>query len=312
MVYVVGDEDESPAALKQRQQEQARRATEGKGKARESDAAEDTYPLYIIVSEIFELFASFAKCPEIQQYHGSYEHYSSARHIKGPHTGKPEILLPESKDSKTPSSSSFKTQSGTLIATDEEKLVLSSLPDPSAHSLAEIRELIGSSGSWEAALEQLQEQDLPPKEPDLPSAASSPLSSTPSSPLHKPRDIPASPGLKTKEVRPGTPKRSLSESLNAASLGSTPPTKRHSSRLATIAASEELRQPSESEPSTPPAQSDESELSEFEDEEEEDPLTKPEKKVEARYSLRSSKPRSPVVSGREKRAARQQEKHQKR
>ena len=50
MVYVVGDEDESPAALKQRQQEQARRAQEGKGKAKETDAQDDRYPLYIIVS----------------------------------------------------------------------------------------------------------------------------------------------------------------------------------------------------------------------------------------------------------------------
>lgn len=55
MVYVVGDEDESPAALKQRQQEQARRASEGKGKAKETDAQDDTYPLYIIASSRLSL-----------------------------------------------------------------------------------------------------------------------------------------------------------------------------------------------------------------------------------------------------------------
>lgn len=170
---------------------------------------------------------------------------------------------------------------------------MSSLPDPEAHTLAEIRELIESTGSWEAALEQLQEQDIAPSTPDrVDSATSSPLSSTPSSPLLT-ATRPEEPDLLTAEQeRPSLSKRSLSDSLNAASIASTPPTKRASTRSTKRDAS--------------PSPTPDSEEDEFEDVDE--PVPEPER--EARYTLRNRQVTG--QTGKEKRLAKKAEKHQQR
>lgn len=182
---------------------------------------------------------------------------------------------------------------------------MQSLPDPEAHTLAEIRELIATTGSWEAALEQLQEQDIAPSTPDRDSATSSPLSSTPSSPLltatRPGQQEDEEPDLLAPQERPSLSKRSLSDSLNAASLASTPPTKRE--RATKSAQQEASPTPEPKSPTPAPTEDDDA----FEDVDE--PEAK-EEKTETRYTLRNRQVTG--QKGKEKRQAKKAEKHQQR
>jgi len=100
---------------------------------------------------------------------------------------------------------------------DDEELVIRSLPDPSAHSIASIRSLILSTGSWEQALETLLEQEYTQSVESSPSPSSSPapIPSGSSSPLN----------LDLIPERPQSPKRTLSASTPSA-LIHTPPSQR--------------------------------------------------------------------------------------
>jgi hypothetical protein len=120
----VNAEDESPTALRSKGVEGSSRrfaqSPSSEGSEEDDTDDDDRSPLFLV-------------------YH-SWEHYSSARNIDGPHSGKPNIRLKAQFDQHQ---SAVPVESE--AATEDEQLLLRSLPDPSSHTLASIRELGAST-----------------------------------------------------------------------------------------------------------------------------------------------------------------------
>lgn len=203
------------------------------------DRSTDTSTLCLTPSTCLE------SCPSLAQYLlfsgstfcSSWEHYSSARNISGPHSGKPNIKEPDLGINGGGRNASSKTALAAPSQHDqpdseEIKLVLDSLPDRGAVSPTEIGALIAQEGSWERALEILLDQQTNPQQPSTPSSSSQP-SSPPSMPpapsgSSSPLQTTASASQYSETPsRPTTPtKRSLSKSFQQATLRSTPATRR--------------------------------------------------------------------------------------
>ena len=156
LVYVIGCEDESPAAKQERlAQSQTSPSSPYKGKAK---AKEESLPDLYIVYHNWEV--RYIDCSSANDLADILkQHYSSARNMQGPHTGLPcivEVVTPTifaDEDTVDATASSKATQ--------EESLVLSSLRFPHRHTVPEIRKKIQDcSGSWEQALEILLENEV--------------------------------------------------------------------------------------------------------------------------------------------------------
>lgn len=177
LVYVIGFEDESPAAKASREAKQQHSRRDSKGKAKE---IEEELPDLYIVYHNWEVSARSShqmdlRGPKLTPCFYCVQHYSSARNIAGPHTGLPCIV---EQQQPMPGAVEDIQAEDLPGVTQEESLILSSLRYPHRHSVTEIRKLIhDSGGSWERALESLLEIEVDETESEDFNQPTSPQSS---------------------------------------------------------------------------------------------------------------------------------------
>ena len=327
LIYSVGNEDESPSPKSKAPASATASTTlptpsssrvtrkQAKGKAAAEpiatspnssaseavDATETANPNIYLAYHAWEQCALLLCMPmRVDRDHS----YSSVRNLAGPHTGKPQISIEASPDSSKAKGGGGSSTS--LIASADEKLLMASLANPAEHTLSSIREAIHTHGTWERALEALQQEDLP-------SDASSPLTSSPSSSR---ATSPAEASSTVLSDRPQSPKRTLSESMSGTTLQT--PTRKLRLTLATDNEPVDPPSPSSSTssllsevPDSPAAEAPSPSPAEKEKEAKKKPAV-PVKPAEPRYATRSRTTNGgrPVLTARAKRDQARARKHE--